>query len=130
MSVVNTLSPLLVINQGESQNFSIQLNDQQGNPIDLSSVIGIDAETRIGGQLFKKYSNSVVSGEGLITVDGTITNKISFYVDRPQSINFPAGQNLQFNILVKNPDGSTPLYYNLSYIIAKTDTGSLLTSSI
>ncbi len=130
MGTVLTISPLLVINQGESQNYSLNLADQQGNPIDLTDVVGIEAETRIGINQYKKYSNSVVSGEGLITVDPDITNKISFYVDRQQSINFPAGQNLIFNILVKNPDGSTPLYYNLSYIIAKTDSGTLLNSSL
>lgn len=132
--VVRTLDPLLVINQGESANYTVRLIDQEGNPIDASAADGIEAETRIDGILQQKYTTEFPLPTNYQTIDlggsGDPSNEINIYVSRQQSSNFIAARNLQLNILVKMPEGSNPLYYNLAYIIARTDKGTLLNSTL
>ncbi len=129
-----TLDPLLVINQGESAIYSIRLLDQSGDSIDATEADAIEGETRIDGNVYQKYTTEDPAPNNYETIEvggsGMQANEINIYVSREQSRNFTAGKNLYLNLLVKMPEGSTPLYYNLSYIIARTDKGTLLTSNI
>lgn len=120
-----------VIKQGESADFTVALIDQAGNQILVDDAVGIEAETRVGGIISRKYTDDSPLPDDYYTITKIATNKISIYVSRTDSVNFdPQSKQVILNVLVKMPEGSTPLYYNLQYVIATTATGTLLNSSL
>lgn len=130
----SSVPPPPLIGQGESLKITLNLIDQFGNPIDLTNVVGIEAETRIDNILSRRYSDAGSPPTDYYTITKTgvsIPNQISFYISRQDSLQFTvAGRQVHFNILIKNPDGSTPLYYSLTYVIAITKKGYLQNSSL
>lgn len=120
-----------VIKQGESGDFTVTLVDQSGNLIDITSALGIEAEIRVDGILSRRYTDAGSPPDDYYPITKTLPNKIGIYISRADSLNYnPQSKQVILNVLVKNPEGSTPLYYSLQYVIATTATGYMLNSSL